>query len=246
MDATADVEVQLGQGEVALTARDRRLLQAVAVHGSLNRAADALGRSYAHAQRRIVELEEAFGPLVERSRGGSGGGGSELTATAEQLLARFRRLQAEFDGVATAEETVLRGTVRERDGELATVETPPGTVRAIVDDDAAMGETVEVAIRADTVTLNAPTEAPEPAGTSARNRFRGTVERVDPGESIALVTLAIGPDDALSALVTDTSLDTLAIDAGDELVASFKATATVGVVPEMEATAERTDRPENE
>jgi len=234
MDATADVEVQLGQGDVALTARDRTLLQAVAAHGSLNSAADALGRSYAHAQRRIVELEEAFGPLVDRSRGGSGGGGSELTDTAEQLLARFQRLQAEFDGVATAAETVLRGTVVDRDGELATVETPPGTVRAIVDTDADAGDAVEVGIRADTVTLNAPPEAPEPAGTSARNQFAGTVEHIEEGASIALVSLAIDPDTTLSALVTDTSLDKLDITAGAELVASFKATATVGVIPAIE------------
>ncbi|WP_336337677.1 TOBE domain-containing protein [Haloarcula brevis] len=234
MDATADVEVQLGQGDIALTARDRQLLQAVAAHGSLNSAADALGRSYAHAQRRIVELEEAFGPLVDRSRGGSGGGGSELTATAEQLLARFQRLQAEFDGVATAEETVLSGTVVDRDGELATVETPPGTVRAIVDTEASPGDPVEVGIRADTVTLNAPTEAPEPAGTSARNQFSGTVERIDKGTAIALVALAIDPTTTLSALVTDTSLDKLGISEGSELVASFKATATVGVIPAIE------------
>ncbi|KAA9398980.1 LysR family transcriptional regulator [Haloarcula sp. CBA1130] len=234
MDATADVEVQLGQGDVALTARDRTLLQAVAAHGSLNSAADALGRSYAHAQRRIVELEDAFGPLVDRSRGGSGGGGSELTDTAEQLLARFQRLQAEFDGVATAAETVLRGTVVDRDGELATVETSPGTVRAIVDTKASPGDAVEVGIRADTVTLNAPPEAPEPTGTSARNRFAGTVANVDEGTSIALVSLAVEPDTTLSALVTDTSLDKLDITVGADLVASFKATATVGVLPAIE------------
>ncbi|MFB6224010.1 MAG: TOBE domain-containing protein [Haloarcula sp.] len=234
MNATADVEVQLGQGDVVLTARDRNLLQAVAAHGTLSGAANALERSYAHAQRRIVELEEAFGPLVERSRGGSGGGGSELTDAAEQLLARFQRLQAEFDGVATTEETVLRGTVVDRDGELATVETPPGTVRAIVDTDAAAGDTVEVGIRADTVTLNAPPEAPEPAGTSARNQFVGTVDSVDRGASIALVSLAVDPDTSLSALVTDTSLKKLDITAGAELVASFKATATIGITPAIE------------
>ncbi|MHC3379867.1 TOBE domain-containing protein [Haloarcula sp. H-GB5] len=234
MDATADVEVQLEQGDVALTTRDRTLLQAVAAHGSLNAAADALGRSYAHAQRRIVELEDAFGPLVDRSRGGSGGGGSELTTAAEQLLARFQRLQAEFDGVATTAETVLQGTVVDRDGELATVETPPGTVRAIVDTEAGPGDAVEVGIRADTVTLNAPHEAPEPAGTSARNQFVGSVERIEKGTSIALVALTVDPDMTLSALVTDTSLDKLDITTGAELVASFKATATVGVIPAIE------------
>ncbi len=119
------------QGDVALTARDRTLLQAVAADVSLNAAADALGRSYAHAERRIVELEDAFGPLVDRSRGGSGGGGSELTDAAEQRLARFQRLQADFDGVATTKTHSPEGCRGPFRG-TASVETPPRTVWAIV------------------------------------------------------------------------------------------------------------------
>ncbi len=42
---------------VTLDAEDVDLLRAIDREGSLNNAATALGRSYAHAQRRIVELE---------------------------------------------------------------------------------------------------------------------------------------------------------------------------------------------
>jgi molybdate transport system regulatory protein len=69
----------------------------------------------------VVALEEAIGPLVERTRGGANGGGSSLTPTARELLARFDRLVAAYEGVARVDETVLGGAVIDRDGELATV-----------------------------------------------------------------------------------------------------------------------------
>jgi molybdate transport system regulatory protein len=235
MDVTADFAARLGRGDVSLTARDRELLEAVAEYGSLNRAADELDRSYAHAQRRIVELEEAFGPLVDRNRGGSGGGGSELTDLAEQLLAQLHRLRAEIAGVAAVEETILRGSVADRDGELTTVETPVGPVRALISRSVDEGTPVEITIRADTVTLHAPGDAPDPTGTSARNRFRGSVSEVEAGESIALVTVTVGAEMNVSALVTRTSLAELSVSAGDELVISFKATATVGVADPLSA-----------
>lgn len=226
MDVSADFDARLGRGEVSLTARDRELLAAVAEHGSLNAAAEALDRSYAHAQRRVVELEEAFGSLVERSRGGSGGGGSQLTATAEGLLAKFDRLQAEFTGVAEADETVLCGEVVERDGELATVETAAGRVRAVAPGES---DAVEVTVRADTVTLNRPADAPQPGNTSARNRFEGTVVAVERGETLASVRVDVGATSDLVALVTLTSVDRLDLAPGTGVVASFKATATRAV-----------------
>ncbi|MFC7044671.1 TOBE domain-containing protein [Halobacteriaceae archaeon GCM10025711] len=219
------VEARIGSGDCVFDGRDAELLRAIDAHGSLNGATDDLGRSFAHAQRRIVELEEAFGTLVERRRGGSGGGGSELTADARELLAEYDRLQAEFAGLTDAEWTVLPGTVVARDGELGTVETDVGQVRALVPPDA---DGVEVAVRADSVTLNAPDETPEPEATSARNRFHGTVRDVDLGESVAVVTVAVEPV-AFKALVTRASIEKLGLEPGVAVVASFKATATRAV-----------------
>jgi len=76
MDNDREFEARIGAGEVVFDAEDARLLRAVDEHESLNAATEALGRSFAHAQRRIVALEEAFGTLLERRRGGAGGGGS--------------------------------------------------------------------------------------------------------------------------------------------------------------------------
>jgi molybdate transport system regulatory protein len=170
----------------------------------------------------VVELEDAFGRLVERQRGGSGGGGSSLTDTAESLLAEFDRLEAEFTGLTEVEETVLRGRVVERDGELGTVETGAGLVRAIVPPTA---EDVRLAVRADAITLHAPGSVPE-TETSARNQFRGEVREIRSGDALARVVIDIGADTDLTVLVTQTSIDTLGLEPGTPVVASFKATAT--------------------
>lgn len=222
MDLHADFEARLEEAGVEFTGRDASLLQAIDEHASLNGAASALGRSYSRSQQRVVELEDVFGPLVERQRGGSGGGGSSLTETARQLLAEFDRLRAEFTGVAEAEETVLSGTVVESDGELATVETAAGLVSAIIP---TTTPTVRLSIRADAVTLHAPDTVPE-SETSARNRFRSEVVSIEMGESLARVELDIGADTDLTALVTQRSIAMLDLAPGDRVVASFKATAT--------------------
>ena len=226
MTADTSFDTHLAANGTTLDGRDVALLETVDEAGSLNRAAEDLGRSYARAQRRIVELEEAFGPLVERTRGGAGGGGSRLTDEARALLVRFERMRAAASGVAEAEETVLSGTVLDCEGELATVQTEAGTVRALVPADA---ERVEISIRSDAVTLTAPEATPEPAGTSARNRFVGTVREVASGEAIARVQVDVGTDDSLAALVTLASVEKLDLAVGAPVVASFKATATRGV-----------------
>jgi len=220
----AGFETHLRADGVEFDADDAELLRAVDREGSLNRAADELGRSYSRAHQRLTALEDALGSLVTRQRGGSGGGGSELTDEARAVLARFERLRAEFTGTAEVEETVLSGRVVAREGELATVETSAGRVRALAPE--ADTDAVQVAVRADAVTLHAPEDAPAEAATSARNRFAGTVSAIDAGEQVARVLVDVGADATLSALVTASSVETLDLQAGSEVVASFKATAT--------------------
>lgn len=219
----AGFEAHLRVGEVTFDDADAALLVAVDERGSLNAAADHLGRSYSRVQKRVTALEDELGPLVERRRGGSGGGGSHLTGTARDLLAHFARVQAALADTAETDELVLRGTVTGRDGELATVETGAGTVSALLFDDV---DVVHVTIRADAVTLYPPESAPPAIGTSARNRFEGAVARVDREKSIARVAIDVGEGIEVPVLVTHDSLSKLDLSAGDPVVATFKATAT--------------------
>ncbi|WP_195156036.1 TOBE domain-containing protein [Halococcus agarilyticus] len=219
----AGFEARLRADGVSFEARDAALLRAVDEHHSLNAAADALERSFSRAHARITALEEEFGPLVERQRGGVGGGGSELTDDARDLLARFERLRAAYAGTASVAETVLDGRITERDGELATVETAAGTVRALAPEAA---ERVEVTLRADAVTLHVPDDVPASGEMSARNRLRGEAVDLVPGETIVRVGVDVGADAPLTVLVTHDALGALDLAVGDPVVASFKATAT--------------------
>ncbi|GAA0659027.1 TOBE domain-containing protein [Salarchaeum japonicum] len=219
----ADFDARLRADGVTLTERDARLLETVDETASIHAAADELGRSYSRSHARITDLEAAFGPLVERQRGGSGGGGSRLTENARKTLARFDRLRAGYASIADTAEAVLDGTVEARDGELGTVETAAGRVRALVPPDA---DAVQVCLRADAVTLHDPADAPDADATSARNRFEGTIASIDRGEAVSLVAVAVGTGTPVFALVTEESRERLDLRAGRSVVASFKATAT--------------------
>lgn len=212
--------------------RDAALLYAVAENGSLHAATDVLGRSYARAHGRIDELEAAFGPVLTRQRGGPDGGGSRLTDDGRQLLARFDRLRAAVGGTAAAAETVLDGTIETREGELVTVATDAGVLRALAAADD-LPDAVQVAVRADAVTLQLPEKTPDDDATSARNRLPGIVDAIDRGETVATVGVDVGGTRPLLALVTTASVDRLDLAVGVDVVASWKATAmrAVGHAP---------------
>lgn len=222
MDAGFDA--RLRADGVAFAARDATLLRTVDEAGSLNRAADELGRSYSRAHQRLAELEDAFGTLVERQRGGASGGGSRLTDRARELLAQFDRLRAGYTAVAETTEAVLAGTVVERTGELGTVATDAGDVRALVP--AGEVEAVQVTIQADAVTLHDPEEVPADGASSARNRFEGQVDEIRRGKAVSQVSVDVDAGAPLFALVTEDSRKRLELEPGKRIVASFKATAT--------------------
>lgn len=222
MTIERDYSTKLSVDGVTIDRRDLDMLEAIDRHGSMHKAADALGRSYARLQNRVVEIEEAVGPITERRRGGSGGGGTELTRTARELRQQFDRHEAELDGVAQVTESVFTGTVRDRTGELGTVDTEIGSILAVIPDDAS---DVQVTVRSDAVVLTDPDEAPRSDGTSLRNQFTGAVADVESGDAITRVTIEFADDGTIQALITNASADRLGVEAGRTITASFKATA---------------------
>ena len=90
-----DGALWLQQGDRALGGADRvALLEAIGAAGSMTRAAKAVGISYKTAWDRVEAMNNGAGqPLVERSAGGAGGGGTVLTAYALELIAAFRELE---------------------------------------------------------------------------------------------------------------------------------------------------------
>lgn len=214
-------EPHLAVDGVTITGRDIEMLRAIDRDGSMHKAADELGRSYPHLQRRVVEIEDAVGSLTTRMRGGKDGGGTELTTEARDLIRRFDRLRVELAGVTTVTESVIPGTVSERHGELATVQTQAGELTARVPE----GPTdVEIAVRSDAVVLMLR-DSPSQIHTSLRNQLPGTVTRVDAGETIATVTVAVSDDISVTSVITNDSLSRLDLSVGSDIVAAFKTTA---------------------
>lgn len=224
LDSGGQGRAVLTRGDVQFGERDARLLHEIAEHGSINRAAAILGRSQARSLRRIETLEAEFGRLVERTRGGTGGGGSRLTQRGRAVLDRYHRVASAIDATARIDETVLHGTVVHVSGELADVRTGIGPVRG-VHEGLEVGMLVQARIPSDALTLHDSTETVDPDSTSARNQRRGVVCDIERGETVH--TIRVKVDGATcNATITQESLQRLGVYSGDEVVMTWKATAT--------------------
>lgn len=87
----------LQRGGHVLGSADRiALLEAIRQTGSMVQAAREVGISYKTAWDRVQDMNNVSGePLVARSAGGAGGGGTQLTPAGLALIDAFRHLQAE-------------------------------------------------------------------------------------------------------------------------------------------------------
>lgn len=75
-----------------------KLLQSVAVTGSLHKAAAELKMSYRKAWLMLRAMEQRLGfPLLERKVGGVSGGGSHLTPEARDLMKRYEAFRLEVE-----------------------------------------------------------------------------------------------------------------------------------------------------
>jgi molybdate transport system regulatory protein len=88
-----DGEPVFGQGR-------EDLLRLIQKGNSINAAAKAMGIPYRKAWTYIDAMEKRLGfPLVNRQKGGAGGGTSSLTPQAMQMLDKFNALQQGMRGM---------------------------------------------------------------------------------------------------------------------------------------------------
>jgi len=92
-----------GDGQL-LVGRDRvTILEAVAEHGSITRAAKALGFSYKAAWDAVTAVNNLLPrPALIIQAGGRGGGGAELTEEGRRLIVAFRRLEEKLSLISAA------------------------------------------------------------------------------------------------------------------------------------------------
>jgi molybdate transport system regulatory protein len=90
------------------------LLERIRDTGSIAAAGRAMGMSYKRAWSLVEEMNADFAaPLVARVRGGAGGGGAQLTPEGEEVVARYRRLEAAALAAAGEDLAALEAMLRE-------------------------------------------------------------------------------------------------------------------------------------
>lgn len=89
-------QLKIGGRGAAIGARRIALLEQIGITGSISAAAKAIGLSYKAAWDAVEAMNNlADAPLVARSAGGAGGGGSRLSPRGEQLVRTYRAAEEE-------------------------------------------------------------------------------------------------------------------------------------------------------
>lgn len=79
---------KIGHGKI-------RLLEMIAQHGSISRAAKEMNMSYRRAWLLVDEVKRMFRtPVLETQHGGSGGGSARLTSFGHAVIGRYRAIEA--------------------------------------------------------------------------------------------------------------------------------------------------------
>jgi molybdate transport system regulatory protein len=92
-----DDERRLGPGKIAL-------LESIAETGSISAAGRKHAMSYRRAWLLVEELNRIFGQALVTARpGGAGGGGANLTAAGERVVALYREAERKMRAAAARE-----------------------------------------------------------------------------------------------------------------------------------------------
>lgn len=240
--------------------RRMALLAAIAQHGSITHAAQAIGMSYKGAWDAVAALHNLAGtPLVERIVGGKGGGGARLTPRGQQLLTHFTQLDAAHraftaqlgeaaDDLLLLQRMQMRTSARNQFlGTVAAIRS--GAVNDEVTLTVAGGASiVAIVTRESTATLGLTPGATayalvkassivlltgdaEGVRLSTRNQLHGTITRVQPGAVNTDVTLTLPGGLTVSAIVTQASAEALGLAEGVAATALFKASSVILGVP---------------
>ena len=101
-----DDEIALGPGKADL-------LEAIRDTGSISAAGKQLGMSYRRAWLLVDAMNRCFrAPLVETAAGGVAGGGAHLSQTGEEVVARYRALEAAVSKITKKAFTEIKPLLR--------------------------------------------------------------------------------------------------------------------------------------
>jgi molybdate transport system regulatory protein len=101
--------------DIAIGPGKADILEGIKATGSIAAAGRAMGMSYKRAWCLVETMNRCFkSPLVEASKGGRAGGGARLTELGQEVLARYRRMEALTEKAVQPEIAALRPFVADR------------------------------------------------------------------------------------------------------------------------------------
>ena len=248
----------LDEAQQSFTDKQILLLNAVNQCGSITQAAKHVGISYKTAWDRINMMNNlSEEPIVRRSVGGSGGGGTSLTSLGKELLRGFSELQDEHHAMIERLGTGLRSVddlskfLRSTTLRTSARNQFRGQITKILKG----GINTEVELRLNesskiiaTVTNESVKQMGLKKGayaialiksswiilstdrditTSARNRLEGTVNKIIKGKVNSEIQLNLGAEKRLSCILTNESVNSLKLRKRQTAYALFKASSVI-------------------
>ena len=113
-DTAPHLHLRILFGQTAMLGPGKaRLLELIRDHGSISAAGRAMQMSYKRAWSLVEEMNTAFRePLVTSARGGTGGGGAQVTGAGLTVLAHYRAIEADALYAAQPHITALQAMLR--------------------------------------------------------------------------------------------------------------------------------------
>ena len=237
-----------------LVGRDRiKLLEAVAAHGSITKAAKVAGFSYKTAWDAVNAINNLLpSPAFVTKAGGRSGGGAEVTAEGRRLIATFHRLEERMSRISSliAEEglegldefllwsmgvkistrnvfqtEVVRIVKEPVDVEVTLKVSAENSILAIVTNEAALDLGLEPGRKALALIKSSFVNlAPlDFVPGPGRNRFIGVVTHRIDSERNSEILLGVGAGKTMTAVVPRQVAEDLQIDEGVRMSAAFDA-----------------------
>jgi len=237
----------------ALLEKRVKLLDAIAVTGSISSAAKMVGLSYKAAWEAVDTMNNlSHKPLVVRVTGGSGGGGTTLTPLGEEVVANYTVLKKEYErflnrlsdvsnfdmhtlkhiqriAMQISARNQLMGKVSEIkqakvNAEVSIVLKSGVTLVSTITNSAVeelglqIDDEVVGIIKASSVLISSMIDI----ATSARNKLAGVITDIKLGEVNAQVSIDVGQNDVIVAIITTNSVKSLDLSVGSRVCAIIK------------------------
>jgi molybdate transport system regulatory protein len=235
-----------------LIGRDRiKVLEAVAEHGSISKAAKVVGFSYKAAWDAVNAINNLLpSPAFVTKAGGKAGGGAELTPEGRKLIATFHRLEDRLsrissiiaaEGLDGQEDFLLWGVairISARNvfqAEVVSIKKWPVDVEvtlrisgahfihAIITNEGATDLDLKPGRKVVALVKSSFVEVglPDPAIKDARNRFDGLVTRRTDAERNCELLIDIGSGKTMTAVLPRRDVEALGISEGAQVFARF-------------------------